>query len=384
MSVGRVLVSAFDVRLWDEPVDKDAWNPKIAFLGDAAAYRAARNAQEKKPVSLVQLFVFPVVNSNPGKKKRKGNHFWPRYLRAAFHEVDAAVPSSRDFLIPLRCRPKSLDLKFLAPNTQQPVKVWATIWLWPFGWSSVLEFEIKGGLDFDALRAIHESLPSNPGPFLLNGKPCPIHKVFQFLSEMVRQDIVLPGKGPEDTLKVPRQIVMSTWLAKGSAARRYDGDGPVWPANQRWRMHGAVRGKVMDLDGLKALEPEDQPRRYLLTQLGPDHFAITHFDKGTLLVLRHWSDAGRSRGTNHCLTANIRNFSVVVQTLIALIRDQAAGKPPDQGIAADAIGLLNRLATTYRNPICAPFLAHHKTMQRSAHGGKSSTPVDRPGLAEET
>ncbi len=192
VSQAHVTVSTFDVHLWSKPFDPALFNPKIHFLWSASEYRKMRDAGDK--VELGNLVLFPLKNElSPGR-----NHFWYRYKAAVDTIVagpDTPLGDPRDFLWPLRCRPKNFKLSFAASKAETPPDVRATIWLWPFGWSSTVEFKVTSPFSLGDLQDLGEKLRgAAPAPFVSDGKALLLADVFRRLAEMLRQEAAAPGK----------------------------------------------------------------------------------------------------------------------------------------------------------------------------------------------
>jgi hypothetical protein len=338
-------LSAFDVHLWSQRYDPAAFNPKIHFLWSESDYRKTRDAGQK--IELDKLVLFPLKNELSAER----NRFWYRY-DAAVENMPAGAATTlgdtREFLWPLRCRPKALKLSFSASKAPVPPKVRATIWLWPFGWSSTIEFKVTAPYSLGDLRDLGMKIRAKePAPFTLDGKPLALSGVMQRLADMVRQDLAAPGLTPRDITRVPRHFVFSLQLPHGQAV---PANVSGWPDGDQLRMIGALRGG------------EVQPGQLLnsgvsFTPLGDRNFALTDFDQGTLLVLRHWKDRpGATRETNHCLFANLRTFASVYLALNGFA--YAKGHPDIASAMENAKTMLSALPEEYRNGLCVKFKKH--------------------------
>jgi hypothetical protein len=332
-----VSVSAFDVHLWSKPFDPAVFDPKIHFLWSASDYRKMIDAGQK--IELANLVLFPL--------KPENNRLWKRY-EIAVDNLPAGSPTrlgdGRDFLRPLRCRPKKFALTFAGGKT--PVKVWATIWLWPFGWSSTVEFKVATPYSLAELQNVGMKLRGTaPPPFLLDGKPTPLSGVFKKLADLVCDNVALPGKAPDHAMRLGRHVVFALELPRGKPVPA-NADG--WSAADQQRMLGTLRGDKVDLDKLLN-------SGVLYTPLGEGSFAVTDFDQGTLLMLRDWRDRyGKSRETNHCLFANVRSFSMAFLALHQFIQ-YAKTRPEIAGAVDNAKLLLEALPKEYSNAVGGRF-----------------------------
>jgi hypothetical protein len=355
-SQAHVTVSAFDIHLWSEPFDPANFDPKIHFLWSASDYRKMRDAGAK--IALGNLMIFPLKpeldqiqpKNQLGPTAR--NHFWHRFqVAAATLPAQPATPlgDTREFLWPLRCRPRNFKLGFTASKADAPPNVWTTIWLWPFGWSSTVEFKVTAPFSLADLQDLGTKLRSAASaPFMLNGDALPLSGVFKRMADTVRQELAAPGRAPNHVTLLPRHVVCSLQLPRGMQAPA-NADG--WSAAERMRMLGTLRGKIVQLGELNS--------GVLFTPLGDRNFAVTDFNEGTLLILRHWKDrSGATRETNHCLFANLRNFSMVYLTLHRFIQF-AQSRPAIAGPMENAKAMLSSLPEEYRNGLCINFKKYY-------------------------
>lgn len=163
-------------------------------------------------------------------------------------------------------------------NTNRKVR--STIWLWPFGWSSLLEMDLPAGDEFDDLLDIGIKLrQKDPAPLLLKGKAVGVSGALAHLAQLVKQDLCTPaaqGKAMEST-RLPRYVVCAIELQKGFQVRRN-----ISMAD-RMSLIGAVRGQELNQSKFLSNPP-------LFTPLGDGNFAVTDFDAGTAIV--HSASAG--------------------------------------------------------------------------------------------
>jgi hypothetical protein len=357
--LAHVTVSAFDVHLWSKPFDPAQFNPQAHFLWSAPLYRDMRSAGVK--VDLGSLILFPLKRELEFEVKKDGtkverNRFWPRY-QTALEKLPKGPTTSlgdvREFLWPLRCRPKGLNLTFAGAKTNVAPKVWATIWLWPFGWSSSVQFNITAPLSLDDLQDLAIKFRERaPGPFMLNGNAVPLSGVFKMLADIVRQQVGLPGSLPSDINSMGRYVVAALQLPRGA---QLAGNFKRWAAADQLRVIGALRGGKV---GVGELQPDGGLDKLLYTPLGAGNMAINDFNEGTMLVLRHWRDRNGKRETNHCLFANLRNF-LAVHFALHRFMQYAKNQPELASAVANAKEMLSGLPEEYRNALCLAFKQHY-------------------------
>ena len=114
----RVIISAFDTHLWPAPLLQSSdLSADLAFLGSPAGYRAVRDGATAKEATALRLFPMAAGNQE---------HFWWRYL-SALKLGPATTPGPREWLAPLRCRPKALAATYRLPGQTGPVRAHLTI-----------------------------------------------------------------------------------------------------------------------------------------------------------------------------------------------------------------------------------------------------------------
>ncbi|MBW7968332.1 hypothetical protein [Bradyrhizobium sp. BR 10289] len=356
--MARVVYCVFDVHLWSQPFIATDFDPRVHFLLSSAGYRQMRVGGAK--IELANLVLFPLRDELDLRR----NHFWPRYQTAA-DNVPGSIPGfgdACDFMWPLRCRPKNFDVALNGAEWNAGGKARSTIWLWPFGWSSLLELEFSAGDQFDDLLEAGIRLrQKDPAPLLLNGKAAAVSTALAHLSQLVRQDLCTPaaqGRAME-SIRLPRYVVCALELPKGFRVGR-DID-----MAERKALIGAVRGQ--QLDGTKFLS--NQP---LFTPLGDGNFAVTDLDAGTVIVQRYWQDRGDTkRESNHCFYVNSRNFFSIFLTLRRLIAYLAVNSKGDPRAVA-AASVLASLPAQYRNRLCSEFAAKYAPQPSSSGASPAS------------
>jgi hypothetical protein len=189
--MARVVYCIFDVHLWSQPFVAADFDPKVLFLSSASGYRQMRVSGAK--IELANLVLLPLSDEFDLRR----NHFWPRYRAVADNIPGSVTPfgDASDFVWPLRCRPKNLDLTLNGTVWNTNRKVRSTIWLWPFGWSSLLEIDLPAGDEFDDLLEIGINLrQKDPAPLLLQGKAVAVSSALAHLAQLVRQGSVHAGR----------------------------------------------------------------------------------------------------------------------------------------------------------------------------------------------
>jgi hypothetical protein len=292
--IARLVASVFDLHTWSKPLADADLGPDFRFMATPAEHRAMRVAGASRESA--NFRVFPIYS------KASRNTFWRRYVNALDLAREAA--DDRDWLIPLRARPKSLAPTLTVPGLAAPVKVYVTVWLWPFGWSSQLEMRVgrHGGLD--EVETITSALTGAATPFALAGKALSTSGLFAAVARAVVGDVVSPDADPQDVLRVQRRAVFGLVAEQGQIVEPFD------PPSRRSDLERAriasLLGRTVDVVEVNQI---GQPgSAYRLTPLGRPEFALTHNQLGAVVMLRHPLDSGplHTRSRQFCLLGNIR------------------------------------------------------------------------------
>jgi hypothetical protein len=371
-SIERVTVSAFDLHLWPRPLtDRTSLRQPMHMLCNPAAYRAARIAGTT--AELPGFWVIPLSE----ELRADRNHFWPRYGEAAqlsspgpgygYGEGEAEAGPG-DWLLPLRCRPRQAVPRFALSSPAINLSAHATIWLWPFGWASGIEFGVRASpgalLTVDVVQAITASLRAGAAPpFEMAGQRKALSDVFRELGGRLRENLAVAGQVAEGVLKVPRRLVVSAILTQGAPASSYldsFAGATRFSDSERGRILGILAG--VDMPAVKAVSWESS-KAVQLTALPRGSFALSKSDLGTLLVLRHPADTGSRRDRYRCLFANVRACWVTAAALGNLVKHYSG--LGDDGhdrarLVAAAAGALGRLPLHYTNRLCQVIVGHQQ------------------------
>ena len=358
--IERLHASVFDLHLWKSPlIEGHALNSGLAHFADPAASATPRT--NAAGVSLPNLWVFSLAH------RHDRHRFWGRYAELA----DSAPADVKHWLLPLRCRPKTLCLKFVG-GIPQPVATFATIWLWPFGWVSNLEFSVRTPLGLSRIQKVSQALRGKVAepPFLLDGAVAKLPQVFNHLSQLVQQDVPAGGKGPGADLIVSKRMVLTLVPTKDSPPRRY-GASPAhvsqWSDADRARLHAALLADDVGIDEILRRERESA---FMLTAPLDDgvSFALTYFDEGTLLSLGPLGELGKWRETGRCFARNVSNVSLAAMALECFIHREdrrSTGKPAVAQLVGAARRLLDDIATQYKNRFAQKFLELNASIKRA-------------------
>jgi hypothetical protein len=346
--------------------------PEYAFLTTPERYQAGY--AQTGMVETAQHRIRPL------RRELRRNHFWRRFAASAWDD-DATAAWHR--MLPFVCRPRSFDaaVEYQPKGVRAPLRapLRAAVVLWPFGWSSILEADLKADLTLEDLREFSEAVRSpKPQAFSLNGQPGALGDVLRVLSRGIRQDLFV-DPAPDDKLAVPRHVIVTLpALSDGSLGFTYgqptSDEMTRFSARDRARLHAALLGSEMSVPNLINVE---NGGGFLLVPFKAAGFAITYFDSGSLLYLGEAAFAGRkSKTLARCLSTNVRTCSLVTKALLQAIRaGEATGAPPRPNLASlatDARRNLQQLRHSYTNAFCRQLFRHYGPLAAIAKQGAES------------
>ena len=291
--MARMVASVFDLHTWSKPLVNPAdLGPDFQFMATPADYRAMRVVATPKQSATFRLF--------PMYSKGAQHTFWRRFVNAL--DLTPASADHRDWLVPVRCRPKTLAPNFILASLPSPVRAHVTVWLWPFGWSTQIEMRFNHHPNLDQAEQIALALTGSATTFELGGKVLSTSGLFAALAKAIVGDVAATGSDPEDVTRVQRRMVLGLIGEQGEPFDRFDAPP---------RRSGAERARIASLLGrtVDMIEVNDVGKpggRYLFNGLGGPEFALSHEQLGVVAMLRHPLDSGRRRSKQFCLLGNIR------------------------------------------------------------------------------
>lgn len=342
-------ICVFDFHLMTDPLLGGISTKQTAnFLIKPAAYNS--RYVSATPLQTARLKFKPL-----DWRARNYHHFW------RFYQTIRVAGSSYDFW--------KLQMPFLS-GLDVPIKlvsgsitfsgtVRPTVFLNGLGWSTNLDIRLLGQMTSDDVRDFVGRLSTKPAAFFeINGKRMTLPEVFEYVRDIVLNDIYEPKS--IDSLKIKRQIVMA--LAK------FIGPTAYYPANQqgkrilradRGSIHSMLLGVPVSFDDVLDLE-----NRSLVTQFGngPD-FALSHFDKGTLLFMQtsasaHGYQDRALRSKMLCHLFNIRNYLLMTLDVCSFCGDtkkNPAINASTQILRNDLVKTVQAIPQKYSNDFCQSF-----------------------------
>ncbi|PYS69371.1 MAG: hypothetical protein DMF69_17215 [Acidobacteria bacterium] len=247
----------------------------------------------------------------------------------------------------------NVPIKLISGSPSFSGTVFPTVFLNSTGWCSEDVRDFVGGL-------------SNKGKasFEISGKRMTLPNLLESLGNLVLKEVYEPGS--IDSIKIRRHIVMA--LAK------FAGPTGFYPLNQkgtriargdRASIHSMLLGEEVTFDDVPEMESKS-----LITQFydGPD-FALTHFDKGTLLFMQT-SATGQGfqdkalRSKMRCHLSNIRNYLLMTLDLCAFGLETKKDPVINKAMRADFVYAVQSIPQKYSNPFCKSFHANYGPLKK--------------------
>jgi len=352
----QVEIRAFDFHLMLAPL-AGGIQPKAAFnyLVDPNLYNQQYNAGAQTNTASLSFTPLHWRTLN-------FHHFWKHY-----QTIQSAGGGKYDFWklqMPFVGTIKGpINLLTGSPNINGTVE--AGIFLSSIGWSSSLNISIEGQLTTPQLSEFVGKLSNKPAAlFGAGGKQLTLPELFEYLGNLVLSEVYEPKS--IDTIKIKRQLIVCPFAATGPVAH--------YPANQvgakristadRASLHSIIQGAPVSFADVGVLEKE---KKFLPTQFynGPD-FALTYFDKGTLLFMLDTVIGGgphraAMQSKLNCLLTNIRNYLVITLDLYNFCQATANNPNLDaktKALRSDLVFTLQKIPENYSNHFCQAFHAN--------------------------
>jgi hypothetical protein len=244
------------------------------------------------------------------------------------------------------------------------------IFLNGIGWSTNLDIKLRGQMTSDELRDFIGQLSNKTAAFFeIAGKRMTLPEVFEYFGDLVLGSVYEPKS--IDSIKLKRHLVM--------ALSEFSGPMAHYPADQvgakriargdRASLHAILLGAPVSFDEVLDLEQN----KFLLTQFfaGPD-FAITHFEKGTLLFMQQSATSAAYqnralRSKMRCHLSNIRNYLLMTLDLYHFCLDtknNAAINASTKALRADLVSTIQGIPKKYTNQFCQSFHNHFGPLKK--------------------
>ena len=348
----RVEIRAFDFHLMLAPL-AGGTQPIAAFnhLVDPALYNQKYNAVA--PTNTANLSFIPLH-----WRTLNYHHFWKYYQ--VIHPAGGGKYDFWKLQMPfIGTVGDPIKLSSGLPNVNGTVE--ASIFLSAIGWSTNLNISLSGQMTTAQLSEFVGKLSTKTAPlFEVGPRKLTLPELFEYLGKIVLSGVYEPKSIDETRIK--RQLIVCPFEATGPVAY-YEGDqgGPRISTSDRASLHSIIQGTPISFDDVRNIENE---KKALVTQFhdGPD-FALTYFNKGTLLFMLNTAIAGGPYRRTlqkklECLLTNIRNYLVITLSLYEFC--YATEKNPNldaktKALRGDLLYALRAIPQHYSNHFCQSF-----------------------------
>jgi len=349
----RLSIEVFDFHLLRRRFlesDQDA-PPQLKSLAGPVAYGKAY-----WPTRTRDRETFNGFTLKPISQHFYTNVFWRNYRKIG---LEGRQRSAWHRHLPIELQPKA-KLEYAGARSVEDKTLEATVFLWPYGWSSSLTVSFAGALTREKVEDLVEEVRSG-NPFLVNGVAKSLGQTFHCLARDVEKAIERSDAVQSlSRFLTPVLIWGSSADARAAQSCGWDND---W-AYSRVLSRNSEQGNTRI--GTKLKEPD---------------FAATLAARGTLLSL----SCKKAGGLNQveCAANNMRLFlrtAHVLLTFSAWGKGEAGRSPELDELVRTAQRLLRDLPAYYTNPLCQQIL-ERLPLARQRKTSPDGRPDDGEGKA---
>ncbi len=337
--VTKLHVSLFDVHVNLLALVKGAFHPDFYFLGFPQTYERLYR-QSAVLMERDELRILPHVWA-PGEEK---NHFWEDF------SANLPLPSLWHRHLPLRCEPQQMRLRFVLDQPAIATDVTPLALIWPWGWSSNLDFSLAGRFTLDDLQEVVASWGSYDSPerpFLNNDCRCKPALVFRDLAELTARTVYRDATVTPGSAAVARHFVLSITATEGEmpAYRKKPKGEILMDETVREKLHSVLLGRRVGIRELQSREMAEK-RPFFDTWFRAGDVGLTDLGRGTVLSMARSAAKGSSEKTLWAKASNIRSAALMTMALTALageVEQHFAGFKNLQPLARSARDILSRM-----------------------------------------
>lgn len=344
----RVDLHVFDLHLSLTPIVAPAsLKPPMAFLSSPELY----NKQfEDPPFASGDFRIRPLP-----RKSRLYHHFW-RYYSGSFDKLD---PWRRS--LPFMCEPTGNKLSALSPGPGIKTFARPATYLFPFGWSNTITISLQGKMSPDIVKQFVGSLrKSRSGPFQLNGQDLGLSNVFGEYSNQLKKACFVDGMAATDFRRLDRFIIVSISRFTGDVVpyKAWTGVGNAMSAADKAMFHSLLLGEDVPMAQVTGSSAD-----FLLTRYHGAGFALSYFERGTLLFLQEAASTKQRTGALRCFSNNILLCLMMMRSLLgfhAWPDTQSADDGSLLGQTREMAKLqLMAIPSRYTNPLCQTWFQYY-------------------------
>jgi hypothetical protein len=313
------------------------------------------------------------------KKTRTYHHFW-KYYTSSSGKLDPWLQ-----LVPFVCESTPQKLSVASPGTGIRAFARPATYLFPFGWSNTIEMSLQGKMSPATVQEfVGKIRKSREGPFQIQGKNLGLSGVFSEYSDQLKKAFFVREAAAADFRRLDRYVIVCITQFAGEVAayKPWGGSGPTMPAADKATLHSVLLGESVPMAQVVAAEGSgDSAGNFLLTRYRDAGFAVSYFEKGTLLFLQDAARIAQNAEGLRCLSSNILLCMMMMRSLLNFYNwpeTQAADPQSMLGQMRDsAKQQLLAIPARYTNPLCQTWFEHYKPWKDIKLAGKqdnNSTP----------
>jgi hypothetical protein len=288
------------------------------------------------------------------QKSMTYHHFW-KYYTTSFDKFD---PWRQ--IAPFVCEPTGRQLSATPPDKGIRAFARPATYLFPFGWSNTIEMSLHGKMSPATLQDyVAQIRKSNDGPFQMQGKNMGLSEVFKAYSDRLKKACFVREAGAPDFRRVDRHMIVCVTHFAGPKAlyKAWGGAGPTIPVADKAQLHSALLGETVPMDHVAAADAGDNGvKDYLITRYRDTGFAISYFDKGTLLFPQDAATEAKNSRSLGCLSSNVLHFMMMTRGLLSFYNWSEAHAADEKSLVGQVRDLAKQhllaIPDRYTNPVC--------------------------------
>jgi hypothetical protein len=235
------------------------------------------------------------------------------------------------------------------------------VYLWGWGWSSLLRIRLAGDITAETLIAFMGCLKEKDAtPLQLNGNPTNVIPIFRLYRDRIRRELhAATPRVEEDLLKLHRYWLISISHLTGPEPRPYK----EMPDADRAMLHSILYGKPLSL---AEWAEQARTKKLLLTPYPGPGFALTNFDEGTLVFLGNAGATPDAQATLACHASNLATLVMMIRALLSTYNETERW-PRNRKVASLRKWVradLKELPNRYKNLFCDTYYRFYGPLRK--------------------
>jgi len=224
---------------------------------------------------------------------------------------------------------------------------------------------------------------SSDGPFQMQGRSMGLSEVFKAYSDQLKKACFVREAAAPDFRRVDRHIIVCVTHFAGDIAfyKAWGGAGPTIPVADKAQLHSVLLGETVPMDHVAAADTGDNDAKdYLITRYRDTGFAISYFDKGTLLFPQDAAKDTKNSRSLRCIASNVLQFMMMTRGLLSFYNWSEAHAADEKSLVGQVRDLAKQhllaIPDRYTNPVCKTWFQFYTPWKKLAPDEQESK--DKP------